>query len=96
LAVGIALAVTWSAGTPAERAIDQSAWPVKFVDVAARAGLTAPSIYGGIDRKRFIIETNGAGVAFIDYDNDGWSDALVLSGVRLREGTRETDTYASS
>ena len=55
-------------------------WPVTFVDVADRAGLRAPSIYGGVDRKRFIIETNGAGVAFIDYDNDGWLDALVLSG----------------
>ena len=62
------------------------AWPVTFVDVADRAGLHAPSIYGGVDRKRFIIETNGAGVAFVDYDNDGWPDALVLSGVRLQRG----------
>ena len=43
-----------------------------------RAGLRAPSIYGGVDRKRFIIETNGAGVALVDYDDDGWLDALVL------------------
>jgi enediyne biosynthesis protein E4 len=69
------------------------AWPVSFTDVAAQAGLRAPSIYGGIDRKRFIIETNGAGVAFLDYDNDGWTDALVLNGVRLKEGTRETESY---
>jgi hypothetical protein len=70
-----------------------TAWPVSFVDVADRAGLRAASIYGGIDRKRFIIETNGAGVAFLDYDNDGWVDALVLSGVRLQEGTREIEKY---
>src|SRR5439155_26110341 len=44
-------------------------------------------------RKRFIIETNGAGTAFLDYDNDGWIDALVLSGTRLKEGTREQETY---
>jgi enediyne biosynthesis protein E4 len=69
-------------------------WPVSFVDVAERAGLRATSVYGGIDRKRFIIETNGAGVAFLDYDNDGWVDALVLSGVRLQEGTRENQKYA--
>jgi enediyne biosynthesis protein E4 len=68
-------------------------WPVSLVDVAERAGLRATSVYGGIDRKRFIIETNGAGVAFIDYDNDGWVDALVLSGVRLQEGTRENEKY---
>ena len=43
-------------------------------------------VYGGVDRKRFIIETNGAGVALIDDDNDGWLDALMLSGTRLKEG----------
>ncbi len=30
----------------------------------------------------------------IDYDNDGWLDALTLSGTRLREGTREEVQYA--
>ena len=68
--------------TPAE------GWGVSLVDVAARAGLTPPSVYGGLDHKRFIIETNGAGVALFDYDNDGWLDALVLSGTRLEEGSR--------
>ena len=69
-------------------------WQVSFVDVAEKAGLNAVSVYGGVDRKRFIIETNGAGVAFVDYDNDGWTDALVLGGVRLNEATRELVTYA--
>jgi hypothetical protein len=59
-----------------------------FVDVSEEAGLRQPSVYGGVEQKRFIIETNGAGVAWIDYDNDGWIDALVLSGTRLEEGTR--------
>jgi enediyne biosynthesis protein E4 len=72
-------------------------WPVVLVDVAARAGLRHPSIYGGLEEKRFIIETNGAGVAFIDYDNDGWLDALVLSGTRLADGARrEKDWPAGS
>ena len=69
-------------------------WPVTFTDVAERAGLVQQSVYGGVDRKRFIIETNGCGTAFVDYDNDGWIDALVLSGTRLGSGTRvdSTDT----
>ena len=46
-------------------------------------------LYGGVDRKRFIIETNGSGVALVDVDNDGWLDALVLSGTRLKDGGRE-------
>jgi hypothetical protein len=70
----------------------QAGWPA-LVDVAERAGLVHPSVYGGVERKRFIIETNGAGVAFIDYDDDGWLDALVLSGTRLEEGTRREASY---
>ncbi len=68
-------------------------WPVTFVDVAEKAGLRQPSVYGGLEHKRFIIETNGAGVALVDFDNDGWVDALVLSGTRLREGAREDATW---
>ncbi|HYG82885.1 MAG TPA: CRTAC1 family protein [Pyrinomonadaceae bacterium] len=58
-------------------------FPVSFVDVAARAGLTEPVVYGGVEKKRFIIETNGCGVAFFDYDRDGWADLLLLTGTRL-------------
>jgi len=55
----------------------------RFVDVAAEAGLIDPTIYGGVDRKDYIIEVGGCGVAFFDYDNDGWLDVLVLGGTRL-------------
>jgi hypothetical protein len=65
---------------------------VTFTDVAGRAGMVHTSIYGGVDRKRFIIETNGCGTAFIDYDNDGWIDALVLSGTRLAPTVRADST----
>jgi enediyne biosynthesis protein E4 len=67
-------------------------WTV-LSDIAAEAGLTRPSIYGGIEKKRFIIETNGAGVALVDVDGDGWLDAFVLSGTRLAEGTRENQAW---
>jgi hypothetical protein len=53
-----------------------------FTDIAAQAGLTAPTVYGGTDKKNFIIETIGCGCAFIDYDNDGWLDIFVLCGTR--------------
>jgi hypothetical protein len=72
-----------------------TAWPVTFTDIAAQVGLVHSTIYGGIDRKRFIIETNGSGVALVDVDNDGWLDALVLSGTRLKEDAREDATFAS-
>ena len=55
----------------------------RFTDVAEKAGLTHPTVYGGIETKSYIIEVVGCGVAFLDYDNDGWLDLLVLSGTRL-------------
>jgi enediyne biosynthesis protein E4 len=53
-----------------------------FTDVAAKAGLTAPVIYGGVDRNDYILEAIGCGAAFLDYDNDGWLDIFLLSGTR--------------
>ena len=55
----------------------------RFTDVAQQAGLTQPVIYGGLESKSYIVEVVGCGVAFIDYDNDGWLDLLVLGGTRL-------------
>lgn len=55
----------------------------RFTDIAQQAGLRHSSIYGPLDRSNYIIETVGCGVAFFDYDNDGWMDLLVLSGTRL-------------
>jgi hypothetical protein len=55
----------------------------RFIDVAKEAGLKESIIYGGVDTKNYIVEVVGAGVAFIDYDNDGWIDLLVLNGTRL-------------
>src|SRR5579871_3349501 len=59
--------------------------PVQFVDVAAKAGLTSPNVWGGVNRKRVILETKGSGIAFFDYDNDGWLDIYLTNGNRLDE-----------
>ena len=56
---------------------------VQFIDVAQQAGLTTPNVWGGIDTKRIIIETKGSGLAFFDYDNDGWLDIYLTNGSRL-------------
>src|ERR671939_78906 len=85
LSPAIALFISAILVTPLPAAALSSAddFQVSFVEVAARAGLTEPTVYGGVDRKRYIIETNGCGVAFLDYDNDGWMDILLLNGTRL-------------
>ncbi len=53
-----------------------------LTDVAAHAGLAAPVIYGAVDRNAYILEAIGCGIAFLDYDNDGWLDVFVLTGSR--------------
>ena len=60
-----------------------AASPVTFVDVAREAGLNAPNVWGAVDRKRYIIEAKGSGLAFFDYDNDGWLDIYLTNGTRL-------------
>ena len=55
----------------------------RFTDVAESAGLHAPTIYGGISRKNYIVETMGCGCALFDYDNDGWLDIFILCGTRF-------------
>jgi hypothetical protein len=55
----------------------------RFVDVTANAGLTQTMFYGDPIHNTYIIEVNGAGCAFFDYDNDGWLDAFILGGRRL-------------
>ncbi len=62
-----------------------------FTDIASQAGLREPLIYGGAEKKTYILETVGCGCAFIDYDNDGWLDIFTLSG-QLLENTPQTAT----
>ena len=57
--------------------------PVQFVNVAQQAGLTSPNVWGGVDHKHSIIEAKGSGLAFFDYDNDGWLDIYLTNGDRL-------------
>jgi hypothetical protein len=93
VAVLVALTVL-NAGALRQSPAD-AAWPATFTDVGAQAGLLHPTLYGGVDRKRFIIETNGSGVALVDTDRDGWLDVFVLSGTRLQDGARADQRFAA-
>ena len=52
--------------------------PPKFEDVAATSGLTVSHISS--PDKKYIVESMSGGVGFIDCDNDGKLDILVVSG----------------
>jgi hypothetical protein len=54
-----------------------------FIDVAEKSGITMQNVFGGVDTKKYIIETTGTGVAIFDYDNDGWPDIFFVNGTTL-------------
>jgi hypothetical protein len=57
--------------------------PVKFVDIAEQAGLNVPNVWGGVQAKKYIVEAKGSGLAFFDYDQDGWLDIYLTNGLRF-------------
>ena len=56
---------------------------VTFLDVARESGLNVKTIFGGEHKNKYLLETTGCGVAFYDYDNDGWLDIFLVNGSRL-------------
>ena len=56
---------------------------MSFINVARESGLNAKTIYGGEHKNKYLLETTGCGVAFYDYDNDGWLDIFLVNGSRL-------------
>src|SRR6187200_761415 len=57
--------------------------PFSFVNVAREAGLNDQIVFGGAASNKYLLETTGTGVAFIDYDNDGLLDLFFVNGSTL-------------
>jgi len=58
--------------------------PIEFTDVTAQAGIHFKHNSGAFGKK-YLPETIGAGCAFIDYDNDGWQDILLVNSMNWPE-----------
>ncbi len=83
-------------GHTARAAAQDGPGQVRFSDVAGRAGLgDAVNVSGRPDRKRYLLEEMGAGVAFFDYDHDGWLDIFLVNGSSFEgfEHGREPISY---
>ena len=73
--VGIALALLIGVAPPSGP---------RFVNVAAEAGVNVV-VNGGGAAKDHLLESVGCGVAWIDFDDDGWQDLYVVNGWALDE-----------
>jgi hypothetical protein len=70
--------------TPAPRAAASGRpFPATLVDIAEEAGLRMRFTSGDEQSKKYIVEANGTGVAFLDYDNDGRLDIFLVNGSSL-------------
>lgn len=58
--------------------------PVKFTDVTRKAGIQAVVISGG-KVKNYVLEVNGSGACWLDYDNDGYPDLYLVNGSTLEQ-----------
>src|SRR5579883_2908341 len=56
---------------------------ISFKDVARPAGIKHQTIFGSEVRDPYLLESTGCGVAFFDYDNDGWLDVFFVNGSRV-------------
>jgi enediyne biosynthesis protein E4 len=72
-----------NAQVPTRSAAAPGALGVSFVNVARESGLNAKTFFGGEHKNKYLLETTGCGVAFYDYDNDGWLDIFLVNGTRL-------------
>lgn len=57
---------------------------VTFADVAAKAGLQDVIVSGG-PKKNYVLEVNGSGACWIDYNNDGAMDLYLVNGATLAQ-----------
>jgi enediyne biosynthesis protein E4 len=64
---------------------------ITFRDITAQAGIRFIHNNGAFGKK-YLPETMGPGCAFIDYDNDGWMDILLINGADFPGHSRAAST----
>ncbi len=69
----------------------------RFKDVTRESGIRFRHINGHDTDKKYLIEAKGGGVAFLDYDNDGWPDIVFAQGSTIEQykqgGTPKCELY---
>jgi len=78
----LCLAAAWRGAKSADGSANDG-YGVKFTNVARAAGISHKTVYGDERKNKYLLETTGSGVAWFDYDNDGWLDLFFVNGTRL-------------
>jgi hypothetical protein len=78
-ALSLALGLSFTSTAQSQQSPQSSPSKIHFEDITRQAGLhfTHNNAASG---KKYLPETMGSGVAFLDYDNDGWQDILLVNG----------------
>jgi hypothetical protein len=76
-ALFLALALTLTSAAQSQKPATPS--PIRFEDITRSAGIHF-NHNNAASGKKWLPETMGSGVAFIDYDNDGYQDILLVNG----------------
>src|SRR5829696_1529349 len=69
---------------PAPAEAPRPSGPVEYTDVTADAGIRFKHNSGAFGKK-YMPETLGPGCAFLDYDNDGWQDMVLVNSANWPE-----------
>ena len=83
LLVIVAALVTTASPTTTAQPARGGPLTFSFAETAKAAGLTAITVYGGIETNKYLVETTGCGVAVLDIDGDGWLDLFIVNGTVL-------------
>jgi enediyne biosynthesis protein E4 len=78
----LCLTAAWRGAKSAAGSMNDG-YGVKFTNVARAAGIAHKTVYGDERKNKYLLETTGCGVAWFDYDNDGWLDLFFVNGTRL-------------
>jgi enediyne biosynthesis protein E4 len=78
-ALSLALGLGLTSAAQSQQSQQTSPTQIHFEDITRSAGIhfTHNNAASG---KKWLPETMGSGVAFLDYDNDGWQDILLVNG----------------
>jgi hypothetical protein len=69
-----------SVAEPAVLVNSRPSGPIQFTDITAQAGIRFKHNSGAFGKK-YLPETMGSGVCFLDYDDDGWQDILIVNSM---------------